>query len=69
MDPLIDVALKRFAALLSRLLSAGADLEAVDDEVSFLYQDSAQLHDYCSCREITHLQLACFAKLPKDPSD
>ncbi|KAL0028569.1 hypothetical protein WJX79_002655 [Trebouxia sp. C0005] len=32
MDPLIDVALKRFAALLSRLLSAGADLEAVDDE-------------------------------------
>jgi len=25
--------LKRFAALLSQLLSAGADLEAVDDEV------------------------------------
>ncbi len=33
MDPHIDAVLKRFAAVLSQLLSAGADLEAVDDEV------------------------------------
>ncbi|KAL0034804.1 hypothetical protein WJX77_007902 [Trebouxia sp. C0004] len=32
MDPHIDAMLKRFAAVLSPLLSAGADLEAVDDE-------------------------------------
>jgi len=33
MDSYIHAELKRFAAVLSQLLSAGADLEAVDDEV------------------------------------
>ncbi|DBB17864.1 TPA: hypothetical protein ACH3X3_002881 [Trebouxia sp. C0006] len=32
MDPHIDAVLKRFVAVLRQLLSAGADLEAVDDE-------------------------------------
>ncbi len=33
MHPHINAELKRLAAVLSQLLSAGADLEAVDDEV------------------------------------
>jgi len=33
MDPHIDAVLQQFAAVLRQLLSAGADLEAVDDEV------------------------------------